>query len=145
MPSASPARTPWSNPCWGESFAPVLPSLCWPHQLTVCSAQRESLYKLKQPWLLSEGGRQVTHLSLEALQPHDVLAAGGILLPKVLPEGVDLHGELPLHLRRLQGHTSWSHPVDPKQPSPPAQGDLPGYNFCTSPVSAETLNSAQFG
>lgn len=39
-------------------------------------------------------------LSLEALQPNDVLAAGGILLPKVLPEGVDLQGELPLHLRR---------------------------------------------
>lgn len=35
-------------------------------------------------------------------------------------------------------------PTDPKQPSP-AQGDLPRYNFCTSPVSAETLNSAECG
>lgn len=52
----------------------------------------------------------MTHLGLEALQPHDVLAAGGILLPEVLPEGVDLQGELPLHLRRLQGDTSRSYP-----------------------------------
>lgn len=35
-------------------------------------------------------------------------------------------------------------PTDPKQPSP-AQGDLSRYNFCTSPVSAETLNSAECG
>lgn len=92
----------------GESFAPVLPSLCWLH--CVCSAQRGSLHKLQEPWLLPAGRRQVTHLGLEALQPHDVLAAGGMLLPKVLPEGVHLQGELPLHLRRLQGDTSWSYP-----------------------------------
>lgn len=40
----------------------------------------------------------MTYLGLEALEPHDVLAAGGVLLPKVLPEGVDLQGELSLHL-----------------------------------------------
>lgn len=94
-----------------------------------CSAQLRSLHKLQQPWLLSAGGRQVTHLGLEALQPHDVLAAGGILLPKVLPEGVDLQGELPLHLRRLQGDTSWIYSTDAKQPSPPAQGHFPRCNF----------------
>lgn len=69
-------------------------------------------------------GAQVTHLSLEALQPHDVLAARGVLLPKVLPEGVDLQGELPFHLGCLQGDTSCHYPRGSfgRQLPPPAYG-----------------------
>lgn len=82
-------------------------------------------YSSPECCLKEQGQAQVTHLSLEALEPHDVLTAGGVLLSKVLPERVDLQGELPLHLGCLQGDTSCitmgGCPMAGKHGSPPAQ------------------------
>lgn len=108
-------------------------------------------YSSPERCLKEQGQAQVTHLSLEALEPHDVLTAGGVLLPKVLPERVDLQGELPLHLGCLQGDTScitwgavpWLESTDRLPRSRSA--DLPSYDFCTSPVLLETLKLVEFG
>lgn len=130
------------------------PSPCSPQAAGfVHPVQRGSPVGLQQPCLKEQGQAQLTHLSLEALEPHDVLAAGGVLLPKVLPERVDLQGELPLHLRCLQGDTSWhyhgglSHGWKALISSCAVEGlqTCPRMTSAQAPVLAETLKSVEFG
>ena len=129
------------NPCWGV--------LCPTTTIFLFAPSSRFCLLLSEGFVMQvknspghpgkeQGWAQGTHLSLEALEPHDVLTAGGVLLPKVLPEGVDLQGELPLHLWGLQRDTSWGYPRwSPHRRKAVISScpweDRPRYNFCTGP------------
>lgn len=127
--------------------------LAHPKQLGLFTQFRGVCYMgWSSPGCLSKerGWACVTHLSLEALEPHDVLAAGGVLLPKVLPKGVDLQGELPLHLGCLQGETSWHYPGGcPMAVSSSCTGEslqtCPHMTSAQPLVLADTLMPVEFG